>query len=339
MPGKEPVGSTANLPDMADIEAAEAATPADIDEMFGMASDDETQTPPDGGAGQSAPGEGAGAGVDEGSSPAPVTPPPSDGAAATPPATQPDGSTPPSGQQPAQAAPSPTPGTPPAPVAPVDAEALLRQSLEAQVQGLQAEVQRLRASPPAAPTQQPPGGGSAGADDLPRYQLNLPPQVAAALTSGDDQQTVAGITHMMNSLATIVHHNVRLEMSQRFGQLINAAREQDSQASTSTAINEAREDYYKAFPGHKDPLILPLIQAETMQMATEFPGLAWSDNYRNALGQRVEGRLAQLRGGAQGSNGGTPPALPATSLPSGGPRTETQGGELTGGDLIMDTFS
>lgn len=342
-PKKEPEGSVANLPEMQEIIAAEESREVDIDEMFGATvDDDDNGSPPEGaGASPGASDAGAGAGVDQGSSPAPDNSgqqpgSPTEGAAPGQPATQGDGTSSAPAAQPGQQ--PPAAGTPP--VAPVDADKLRLQSLEATVQALQQELANARANPPAGREQQPgqpAGGGSGGADDLPRYNLNLPQNVAAAILGDDPQQAVAGINNMLNSLATIVHHNVRLEMQQRFGQLINAAREQDSQAQTATAIEQAREDYYKAFPAHKDPLILPLIQSETMQMAAEFPGLGWSDQYRNALGQRVEARLAQLRG--QGNGGGNPPpSAPAASLPSG-PRESNLGGELTGSDLIMDTFS
>jgi hypothetical protein len=170
----------------------------------------------------------------------------------------------------------------------------------------------------------------------------LPPQVAAALTSGEDDKVVAGITHMMNSLATIVHHNVRLENRQAIEQIMQFAKQQETETVQQQQVAASREDYYKAFPSHKDPLILPIIQAESMAMAGEFPGLPWNDNYRNALGQRVEARLTQLRGGVQQptANGGTPPpSQPAASLPGGARQDPAPGGELTGGDLIVDTFS
>lgn len=333
-PKKEPVGSTANLPPMVDIEQAEESRAVDIDEMFGASEDADDETPPaEAGASPGAADAGAGAGAVEGSSPAPDTQtPPVEGAAPDQTATQGDGTPSAPSAQPQ----TPAPAAAPPPVAPVDAEKLRLQSLEAQVEALQAELGRARANPPAQPGATPAGGGTAQPDDLPRYALSLPPQVLAALTSDDEQQFSAGVTTMLNSLATIVHHNVRLEMRQAFAGLMNSAREQDSQTQTATAVQSAREDYYKAFPAHKDPLILPLIQAESQAMSAQFPNLAWSDDFRNALGQRVEARLAQLRG--QG-NGGQPPAAPAASIPAGPRPNESLGGELTGGDLIADTFS
>lgn len=345
---KEPEGSTANLPPMQEIEQAEENIGVDIDAVFGMGDDDDDNgSPPEGAGASPSPADaGAGAGGDEGSPSAPVTPPPSGNADPAQTATSGDGqpSAPPA-QQPAEAGQPPAPAAVPPQVAPVDAAALRLQSLEAQVQGLQAELARARANPPATGEQQPgregAGGGSGQADDLPRYNLNLPQQVAAALTSGDDQQTLAGITHMMNSLATIVHHNVRLEMRSVIGSLMQSAREQDTQTQTASAMEQAREDYYKAFPQHKDPALLPIIQSEVTAMAAEFPGLGWSDQYRNALGARVEARLAVFRGQALVTNGGgQPPAAPAASIPGGArPNAAPGSGELEGSDLIVDTFS
>lgn len=339
MPSPKP-GSTADLPPLEEIEAAEESREQDIDAMFGMGSDDEVAagegeaTAPDAAAGA------AGAAPDDGQAAAPALPdtPPSGDVAATPPAAKPgEVSTPPSGQQGAQAPQPPAPGAPPAPAAPVDPNLLRVNSLEATVQALQAELAAARAHPAPQAGQPQPGQTAGQQDDLPRYALQLPPQVAAALTSGDDQQTIAGISHMMNSLATIVHHNVRLEMRQALGSLLSTAQSQQAEQETSKFIQDSRADYYGAFPDHNNPLILPIIQAESVAMAGEFPGLPWNENYRNALGQRVEARLAQLRGQQQ-PQGQQPPAAPAAMLPVGS-RQEVPGAELTGGDLIADTFS
>lgn len=338
---KTPVGSTADLPPEDAIAAGEESVQQDIDEMFGMGSDDEVAagegeaTAPDAAAGA------AGAAPEDGPAAAPALPdtPPSGDVAATPPAT-PTGGTPtaPPAQQPPQSGQPPAPAATPPGIAPADAERLRMASLEATVAALQAELANARANPPqgGAPQAQPQPGQQP--DDLPRYALTLPQQVAAALTSGDDQQTVAGITHMMNSLATIVHHNVRLEMRQQFGQLLSTARQQEAEASDAKFIQDSRADYYKAFPDHNSPLILPLIQAESVAMAGEFPGVPWNDDYRNALGQRVNARLAQLRGAAA-PQGQQPPAAPAAMLPAGSRPADQSGGELTGGELIADTFS
>lgn len=351
MPSSRPAGSTADLPPEEAIAAGEASVSEDIDAMFGMGSnDDDDQSGVAAGAGDAtspdAAAGAAGAGTVDGQPPAPAIP--SEGAASTPPspsgdavppqpATSGDGvSTPPPGQQPAQAGQPPAPGAATPPVAPVDENALRVQSLEATVLALQQELSNARAQP-AGPGQPAAGQPQPGQqDDLPRYALQLPPAVAAAINSGDDQQTLAGITHMMNSLATIIHHNVRQEYRQALGQLVQTARQQEEEGSNQQFIAESRNDYYKAFPDHNNPLILPIIQAESVAMAGQFPGLPWNENYRNALGQRVNARLAELRGQQQPSN--VPPA-PAAMLPAGSRPADSGVAELTGGDLIADTFS
>jgi len=351
MPPQEPEGSVSNLPGIADIEAAEASVETDIEAMFGM-DDADDSLPSPGGETNPAPGAdgAAGAGGGEGSSSAPVSAgeagqSPDGSAAPVQTATQGEGtSPPPSAQQPAQAG-QPTPGGPQPSAAQgaIDENALRVQSLEATVQALQAELARSRAIPPQAQAPQQPGqtqqgGGPGPADDLPRYALSLPQQVAAALVSGDDQQTLAGITNMMNSLATIVHHNVRQEMRQNFAALVGAARQQEYETTQSNVIALAREDYFSAFPDHRSPLVMPLVQAEAVAMTAEYPGLGWNEQYRNALGQRVNARLEQLRQTGAANGGTPPPQQPAAMIPTG-PRPAPTGSELTGGDLIMDTFS
>lgn len=346
MPSPKP-GSTADLPPEEAIAAGEASVQEDIDAMFGMSSDDEETgvaagsgdaTSPDAAAGA------AGAGTVDGQPPAPAKPstegtpsePPSGDAVPPQPATSGDGvSTPPPGQQPAQAGQPPAPGAATPPAAPSD-EALRVASLEATVQALQQALSNAQAQP-AGQGQPVAGQPQPGQqDDLPRYALQLPPAVAAAINSGDDQQTLAGITHMMNSLATIIHHNVRQEYRASLAQLMQTARAQEEEGTTQRVIEDSRADYYKAFPDHNNPLILPIIQAESVAMAGQFPGLPWNENYRNALGQRVNARLAELRGQQQPSN--VPPA-PAAMLPAGSRPADSTGAELTGGDLIADTFS
>lgn len=347
MAKKEPVGSTANLPEDTQIAAAEEARETDIESIFGMSDDEEESTEVAASGGEattSAAAGAAGAETVDGQPPAPALSdtPPVEGTVPDQTAATTDGtSSPPPGQEGAQAPQTPAPGAAPAAAAPVDPRDLKVNSLEAQVQALTQALSEARAGPapggqPQAGQGQQPQSSGAQSEELPRYALTLPPQVAAAINSGDEAQTVAGITHMMNSLATIVHHNVRLEMRQNLGQLLQFAQQQEAETAQTAQAAAGRDDYYKAFPSHKDPLILPIIQAESMAMAGEFPGLPWNDNYRNALGQRVEARLAQLRGQA---NGGTPPpAAPAASLPTGTRNEPPPGSELTGGELIADTF-
>lgn len=223
-----------------------------------------------------------------------------------------------------------------------DEQALKLQSLEATVEALQAELASARANPAQGGDQQqaePAAAGESAGQELPRYQLTLPQQVAEAIFYEDPTKAAAGITSMMNSLATIIHHNCRVEFNARLAQM-EAQREAavSAQAQTQT-VETGRKQYYAAFPAHDNELILPLIQAEARQMAVEFPNLKWDENYINALGSRVNNRIAALTGAAQPTPAVVvPPQAPAASLPSG-TRGETPGTPLEGADLIADTFS
>lgn len=268
----------------------------------------------------------------------PVTPPvgssegePAPAAPAAP--TEPaPAATPPAGGAPAAAPAQPTPE---------QEQALRVQSLEAQVQALSGALEQARAQPAAG---QPGAGTESGEQpqiELPQYRLTLPQQVAAAITSGEDEQVVAGVTHMMNSLATIVHHNLRTEMRGAFSQLIHSAQQQDESAGREQAIAAGQQQYYQAFPAHKDALIEPIIRAVNSEMSVQFPGLPWGPDYINALGARVNARLAALRGQGQPAaqpTGEPLPSAPAASIPAGA-RTTVPGSSPEGADLIEDTFS
>lgn len=338
--GKEPEGSTANLPPMEDIVAAEESRAEDIDALYGI-TDDGTQG--EGGDPLTSPASGAGG--DEGSSPAPVNsqagpePAASPGEGAAPAQTATEGKGTSSAPQAQPSQPDPAAQQPTA--APSE-EALRLASLEASNQALIAEIARLRANPPQpapAPQQQgqPQGGSSAEQIDLPKYALQLPQPVAEAIFGEETtpERQMAGITHMMNSLATIVHARMRQEVKESFAALLGTARHVEQEGRMVSTMESMRQDYFANFPTHRDPLVLPLVQAEAAAMTTAFPGVSWNEQMRNALGQRVEARLAALRGGG----GQQPPAQPATMIPNGPREGVAPGTELAGGELIMDTFS
>lgn len=340
-----------SMPSNTAIDQGLESMEADVAELFGIG--ERTAEPAvqaGGGADAPAsntPAEPAG---ETGSAPSsPAEPPAAPAAPAAAPAT-PAASTPAEPTAPAPTAPpaaAPPNAAPSAqpPVAPT-AEALKVQSLEATVEGLQAEIARLRASPVAAPAQaagNATGENGEAPEALPQYRLSLPQQVATAIQSDDPAQQIAGINHMMNSLATIVHANVRKEVQETIQQALSSVSQSDAEAARAQQISSGQEQYYAAFPDHKNPLILPLIQAEARDMVAQFPNLQWGADYIAALGQRVNERVAKLTGGGQPAAQSTPvnapPAAPAASIPSG-TRGEVQGrAELGGSDLIEDTFS
>lgn len=319
---------TPTLPSEAAIDAGMASLESDVAEMFGFGGDEGA----DGGAPPSPEGEPAAPGAGEDSAPAPA---PDTSAEGEPPSP----AEPAPGTEPAPASPPAAPADGSAPTAPpaaqVDEQALKMQSLEATVEALQAEIARARANPVSA---EGPAGesGQPAAPQPPRYNLTLPEAVANAIFNEDDpRQRIAGISHMMNSLAGIVHHNVRLETQQMIGSLLQQAQAQESSVNQSQEIAQGREAYFAAFPSHKNEMLMPLIQAEARQMAAEFPGLQWGDQYINALGARVNARVAALTPQPAASN--VPPA-PAASIPQG-VNDRREGSPVSGEELIFDTFS
>lgn len=286
-------------------------------------------------------GSEAGAGVDA-PSPAPVTPPVAE------PVTPPAPVTP----EPAPAAPQATtppaaPTTPPVAqpaVVPPTEEQLRTQSLAAQVDALQQQLQQMRANPAVA---QPQAGqqpqAESGGPPVRRYNLTLPQQIKDALISEDPEQSVAAIGNIVNDLGTIVHNTVMTEVRQSFAALLQAAGASEQIEKQTSTANAAQEAYYSKFETHRNPLYLPLLQAESQRMAAEFPHLTWNEDYINALGTRVNARVAELAtqtGFAPvpaPAPVAAPPARPAPMMPSGN-RGSTPGTAIEGGDLIEDTL-
>jgi hypothetical protein len=129
--------------------------------------------------------------------------------------------------------------------------------------------------------------------------------------------------------------------------LLRTATESETVERQAQTIEQARQEYYEAFPDHKHPLVLPLIQAESQRLATEFPGLSWNEQFRNTLGARVQAAIDQLSGKQaapaaeeppQAINP-APPARPAPFLPSGNRGgAPAPGSEQAGTELIEDTL-
>ena len=303
--------------------------------------------------------------------------PPASGAVPSPseagggePAPSPPVTPPPAGETPpAPAAPAPTEGTPqggtppsPAPSAPPaaapqpspDEGALKTASLEATVAALQAEVERLRASPQPATGATAPQPAAALSPEQPageqpyRYALTLLKPIQDALLSEDPAQNISAIQTITNDLGTIVHNTVlaqvRSEMRGMFDRLAGMATEARTGESREQATEAGRQAYFSKFPAHKNDLILPIISSENAKLAAAYPNAPFDDNYQNALGARVNAALEAI--GAKPSGGdttppavqpNTPPARPAAMLPNG-PRSAAPTAPNDLGEDIMATL-
>lgn len=241
---------------------------------------------------------------------------------------------------PPPAAPAP-PAAPTPPVAPTEQQ-LREASLTAEVDALKRELETLK-SKPVEGTQ--PLAAETGAPELKRYNLSLPETIQKGLLSEDPQENLTAIQTLVNDLGTIVHATVMAEVKSSIQTMLSGAATGAAVERDQQALETARQQYFAAFPDHSDALIQPIIQSESAKMAAEFPGLKWGDQFIAALGARVNGAIAQLRGQSVNPTppeppvpAAIPPRKPAAMMPTGN-RGGAPGSEPDGSDLIVDTFA
>lgn len=255
---------------------------------------------------------------------------------ATPPVQQPtpgqQGEQPQAPAQPASL--TPAPAAPPA--APVDGQAQAPssdptvQALTAQVQALTAHIAQLQSqlsqpqgagtpTPQAGPGAQPQEDPLLTQNPLADYRLAIPDDVANAVFNEDPQIARQGMTHLVNSLARMVHDRVIRHADQVVQQRITSY---GTQAQLSQQQEQMRQQYYTAFPQHNDPGIQFIVAQEAQQMWAANPNLQWDTNAMNALGARVNARLGatatvvQQPQGQQPAAQGQPAPRPAAQMGS-----------------------
>lgn len=184
----------------------------------------------------------------------------------------------PQGQQPAPAQAAPNPEV---------------QSLKAQVEALTALLQKHQNQPqgtqPAASghtqaqPQQPP------AEDLSKYALSIPSDVLGALSDTENPQMYqAGLHHLVNSLATVVHQRIMQHVGQTLDSRFGDFQSKQQALQTQTQM---QQEYFTSFPAHSSPAIRLIVAQEAEAMWGQNPTLGWDENSRNALGARVNARL------------------------------------------------
>jgi len=238
----------------------------------------------------------------------------------------------------------------PAAAVPAAPDALKLASLEATVQALQAQLAQRAA--PAAPAAEVPAAPLVKPEEV-NYGLTIPNEVLTAVFSEDQAQAAAGMTHLVNSLANIVHRNVLTAARRDLHSMRTEIQNESSYSVQEQARRDAQQQYYTAFPTHDNPNIKILVAAEAQKLGAEHPNLQWGPDFMNALGARVNNVLTSLganpavapqspapAASAQGLSPTAPvqpPPKPASFMPqapSGGiPAFEA------GQDLIADTFS
>jgi hypothetical protein len=305
---------------------------------------------------------------------APQTPAPAaKGSEAAPPEEQPPvpgvqtSQQPQTEQKPSGGAPpkTPAPGTPPAAAEPAPAETRLTpeerlqlasiNALREQNQQLLDALQRGGTQPSTQPQtgQQPqPSGGPA----IEQVHLTVPDDLYQAVFAEDDNLSKRGLNVLVSSIATAaVNHTL-----QRVVPIVQQHLQQyDTSTRQQTTAQRQEEDYYSAFPAHRNPMFRTAIESEMQKMASEMPNVPWNEDFRNALGTRVNRTLQLLGinvgmvpGDKQQESGQTPPVqgfgAPANPQANGGKPpvpaamldSSNRGAAPAGaGDFIAATFS
>jgi len=242
--------------------------------------------------------------------------PPVPGASASQPVTE---------QKPASAAPeTPAPGKQPAAEEPAPAETRLTAEERLQLASLAGlrqqneqllEVLRGQQQQPSAGQQPQPSGGV----PIEQVHLTVPDALYGAVFAEDERVSKQGMNVLVSSIATAAVNHVLQRVVPIVDHRLQGYDQSTRQASTAQG---QEEDYYKAFPAHRNPLFRTAIEAEMQKMAQEMPSAPWNEDFRNALGTRVN-RTLQLLGidvgmvpGAK-PNGGQPPAAGFGAQPAG----------------------
>lgn len=229
--------------------------------------------------------------------------------------------------------------------APPSDEKLEAASLKAQVEQLQRDLEEAKKTPPASTEKaEPAATPSAEAPTLPPIQFAMPKELREALMDEEPEKFLGAIDHLVSGILTYTRNEVAAVVG-RINEIQKALAGEASGASegddppldlkkAEEAAEAARGQYYAKFPSHKGKEFQPIIAAVAAEMATQFPGHAWNDDYINALGARVNGRAKELAKLVAGDS----PA-PKPNLLQPGARSAAPGpGEMTQQDEIADTF-
>lgn len=248
--------------------------------------------------------------------------------------------------EPAPAAPAVAPEQP-QPQAPQDTASL--QALTAQVQALVAQNAQLQQqiAQQGAGLQAPQTGQGDQQQDatltqhpLMDYRLAMPDDVASAIFSDDPNQARLGLTHVVNSMARVVHERVIRHADELVNQRLMGFGQQQQ---LSQQQEQMRQQYFTEHPQHSDPGIRLIVAQEAQAMWGQNPTLAWDENSRRALGARVTARLGMVQqpagqgGVSPQAQAGQPAPKPAAQM--GASRRPAANTEDTTGNFIQDVLT
>lgn len=292
---------------------ADGPSAADIADIFGL--DDFSPQPdlnPEGAQSPSGPSVGAdGTNGAEGAAPA-VSPSAPAGSPADTSAAQP------ASQEPGQ----PTIAAPPTPPT---AEQL-------ELADLKAKLALLEAAPKPAPATEAAPAAPAQEQEQPakaRFPiLQLPNEIKEGLISDDPELMTGAVSALLSGVANTIYATVLKDLEPKFKALddgikapIAAKAEEDELAQAAEAAKTQRENYFKAFPQHNDPKLMPIIQSELQALVTQHPNLTFDEPFIAALGTRVNAYLASLGVPVQDQQQQAPatqqPQRPPATIPAG----------------------
>ncbi len=226
---------------------------------------------------------------------------------------------------------TPAPGTQPAAAEPAPQETRLTSEERLQlasIRGLQDQNQQLLDALRAAqtPQTQQPGGAQApqpsGGPAIEQVHLTVPDNLYDAVFAEDPGLSKRGLNVLVSSIATAAVNHVLQRVVPIVDQRISGY---DSHNRATTTAQSQEEDYYTAFPAHRNPLFRTAIESEMQKMAQEMPTAPWNEDFRNALGTRVN-RTLQLLGINVGM---VPGAKPNGEQPAAGFGAQPQGNGAT----------
>lgn len=223
------------------------------------------------------------------------------------------------GQQPPQPGAQPIPGQQPQGASEID-----------QLRNTVADLQRQLASRPQ-PTGQPPQQQQPPQWAPPAYNVNLPPQLAAALFGEDPNARIQALQALLTAHAQTVHRMVREEYMGEFDNRFNSLPQQfHGMQQARDVARSVFEDFYGTYTQFNKPELYPVVAGVSRRLQAEQPGLflgGWNARARDAVAQEVA-KLLQWQLGEQPApqvppSGGKPPrtmptgARPSAAVPQG----------------------
>lgn len=230
----------------------------------------------------------------------------------SPSSSEPAGGTPQTPTQPGPAPAAPSPAAAPPSAAPAqpqgyDPARMELESLRAQVAQLQQRLQPPQPGGAPQPGAGAPPSGQPQADQAPQYGLQVPQEHVNMMQSDDPRQAQHAMSDMLNQALAHVHQRVVGEVQSLIQSHLQSFRTNlQAEQTTSSAV----EDYYSNYPQHRQAAAI--VTQEAAKLQQEFPGHPWNEQYRNALGSRVNTVLQSL--GAPGAQ----PSVTAPAAPNGG---------------------